>query len=102
MTAPVRIDPTTVEVSLGDRSYDIVIGRGVLASLGTRVAALRPGAKTVIITDENVARYHLTCRRNSAGARRSGDEPRRRSSRRGVEKLSRLRAGLRSHHRVAD
>ncbi len=67
MTAPVRIDPTTVEVSLGDRSYDIVIGRGVLASLGTRVAALRPGAKTVIITDENVARYHLTATETALG-----------------------------------
>jgi 3-dehydroquinate synthase len=59
MTAPVRIDPTLVQVSLGARSYDIVIGRGVLASLGTRVAALRPGAKTIIVTDETVARHHL-------------------------------------------
>ena len=67
MTAPVRIDPVTVEVSLGDRSYDIVIGRGVLASLGTRVAALRPGAKTVIITDENVARHHLTAAETALG-----------------------------------
>ena len=67
MTAPVRIDPTTVEVSLGDRSYDIVIGRGVLASLGTRVAALRPGAKTVIVTDENVARYHLPAAETALG-----------------------------------
>ena len=67
MTAPVRIDPATVEVSLGDRSYDIVIGRGVLASLGTRVAALRPGAKTVIITDENVARHHLTATETALG-----------------------------------
>ena len=67
MTAPIRIDPTTVEVSLGERSYDIVIGRGVLASLGTRVAALRPGAKTVIITDENVARHHLTAAETALG-----------------------------------
>ncbi len=67
MTAPIRIDPTTVEVSLGKRSYDIVIGRGVLASLGTRVAALRPGAKTVIITDENVARHHLAAAETALG-----------------------------------
>jgi 3-dehydroquinate synthase len=59
MTAAVRPDPTTVRVSLDARSYDIVIGRGVLASLGARVNALRPGAKTIIITDENVARHHL-------------------------------------------
>jgi 3-dehydroquinate synthase len=59
MTAPIRTDPTTVRVALDARSYDIVIGRGLLTSLGARVAALRPGAKVVIVTDENVARYHL-------------------------------------------
>jgi 3-dehydroquinate synthase len=59
MTAPVRSDPTIVQVKLGARSYDIVIGRGIIASLGARVAALRPGAKTFIVTDENVARHVL-------------------------------------------
>jgi 3-dehydroquinate synthase len=59
MTALVGTDPTTVHVALGTRSYDIVIGRGLLASLGARIAALRPGAKAVIVTDDNVARYHL-------------------------------------------
>jgi 3-dehydroquinate synthase len=59
MTAPLRGDPTTVKVALGDRSYDIVIGRGLLGSLGARVAALRPGAKAMIVTDDNVARHHL-------------------------------------------
>jgi 3-dehydroquinate synthase len=59
MTAAVRPDPTNVRVSLDTRSYDIVIGRGLLASLGARIAALRPGVKAVIVTDENVARYHL-------------------------------------------
>jgi 3-dehydroquinate synthase len=59
MTAPLRTDPATVKVALDDRSYDIVIGRGLIASLGARVAALRPRAKTAIVTDENVARQHL-------------------------------------------
>jgi 3-dehydroquinate synthase len=60
MTIPLRSgDPTIVNVALGARSYDIVIGRGLLASLGARVKALRPGAKTIIVTDENVARLHL-------------------------------------------
>ncbi|HUD88864.1 MAG TPA: 3-dehydroquinate synthase [Xanthobacteraceae bacterium] len=59
MTAPLRIDPTIVDVALGARSYDIVIGRGVIASLGARMAALRPGAKACIVTDDNVARHHL-------------------------------------------
>jgi 3-dehydroquinate synthase len=59
MTAPIRTDPTVVRVALDARSYDIVIGRGLLTSLGARIAALRPGARVVIVTDENVARYHL-------------------------------------------
>jgi 3-dehydroquinate synthase len=60
MTAAVRSDPTTVRVALDARSYDIVIGRGLLASLGERIAALRPSARTVVVSDENVAKHHLT------------------------------------------
>jgi 3-dehydroquinate synthase len=59
MTLPIRVDPTTVRVALDTRSYDIVIGRGLLTSLGARIATLRPGAKTVVVSDENVARHHL-------------------------------------------
>jgi len=59
MTASIRTDPTVVDVALGSRSYDIVIGRGVVASLGARIAALRPGAKAFIVTDDTVARYAL-------------------------------------------
>jgi 3-dehydroquinate synthase len=60
MTAPLkRSDPVTVDVALGERAYDIVIGRGLLPSLGRRVAALRPGARTAIVTDRNVASHWL-------------------------------------------
>src|ERR1700691_4175851 len=59
MTALLRRDPATVRVALGERSYDIVIGRGLIASLGTGISALRPGAKVAIVTDENVARVAL-------------------------------------------
>jgi 3-dehydroquinate synthase len=59
MTAPLRIDATVVDVALGERSYDIVIGRGQLATLGERIARLRPGARVAIVSDENVARLHL-------------------------------------------
>src|SRR6266481_600344 len=52
-------DPVTVDVGLGTRAYDIVIGRDVLQSLGRRVAALRPGARTAIVTDRNVAKHWL-------------------------------------------
>jgi len=60
MTVPLRAaDPITVNVALGARSYEIVIGRGLLASLGQRIAALRPGARVAIVTDETVADHHL-------------------------------------------
>ena len=101
MTAPVRSDPTIVEVKLGARSYDIVIGRGLIASLGARIAALRPGAKAFIVTDENVARHDLAGRRGGPCTRRREERPHRRPARRGVEKLSGLRTGLRGHHRLA-
>ncbi len=58
-TTPRSDDPTVVKVALGARSYDIVIGRGIMASLGARVAALRPSARVAIVTDQNVARLHL-------------------------------------------
>ncbi|MCJ9707096.1 3-dehydroquinate synthase, partial [Bradyrhizobium sp. SHOUNA76] len=60
MTAPLKhSDPVNVEVALGYRAYDIVIGRGVMASLGERVARLRPGVRTAIVTDRNVAKHWL-------------------------------------------
>jgi 3-dehydroquinate synthase len=60
MTAPLRSgEPIVVDVALGDRSYEIVIGRGQLATLGARLATLRPGAKVAIVSDENVAARHL-------------------------------------------
>src|SRR5216684_6474725 len=60
MTAPLKhSDSVTVDVALGDRTYDIVIGRDVLGSLGARLAALRPGVRAAIVTDRNVARLWL-------------------------------------------
>ena len=60
MTAPLKHSASvTVDVALGDRAYDIVIGRDVLASLGERVATLRPGVRTAIVTDRTVAKHWL-------------------------------------------
>jgi 3-dehydroquinate synthase len=60
MTAPLKQpDIAIVNVALGERAYDIVIGRDVLASLGARVAALRPGVRTAIVTDRTVAKHWL-------------------------------------------
>jgi 3-dehydroquinate synthase len=64
MSAPLRAnDPIVVDVALGNRAYDIVIGRDVLSQLGKRMAALRPGARAAIVTDENVGRAHLAAAR---------------------------------------
>jgi 3-dehydroquinate synthase len=61
MTVPLRSgEPTTVKVALGPRSYDIVIGRGVVGSLGERVKRMRPGAKVAVVTDQTVAGHHLS------------------------------------------
>lgn len=60
MTAPIKnSNPVTVDVALGDRAYEIVIGRNVLPSLGERIAKLRPGARTAIVTDKTVAQHWL-------------------------------------------
>jgi 3-dehydroquinate synthase len=68
MTAPLKHSADiTVDVALGDRAYDIVIGRGVLASLGARVAALRPGVRTAIVTDRTVAKHWLEPTERSLG-----------------------------------
>ena len=54
-----RPDTTRLTVGLGARSYDIVIGAGLIAEAGARIAALRPGARVGIVSDANVAERHL-------------------------------------------
>ena len=49
--APAR----NVRVELGARAYDIVIGDGVIAEAGQRIAALAPKAACAVVTDSNVA-----------------------------------------------
>jgi shikimate kinase/3-dehydroquinate synthase len=48
-----------VTVQLGARSYEILIGDGLLAGVGDQIARIAPGAAAAIITDANVARIHL-------------------------------------------
>lgn len=49
-----------VRVELGARGYDIAIGDGVIRQAGARIAALAPKAACAIVTDENVAKRHLS------------------------------------------
>lgn len=48
-----------VKVDLPGRAYNIVIGSNLLDEAGERIAALAPGAACAIVTDENVARFHV-------------------------------------------
>ena len=52
--------PTLVTVDLGARSYDIVIGRRLLERAGEELARRMPGRRIAVVTDETVARFHLT------------------------------------------
>lgn len=58
MTAVSRVDKT-VPVALGARSYDVLIGPGLLGECGRLIATRIGKAKCGIVTDENVAKHHL-------------------------------------------
>lgn len=53
------MDSQTVNVTLGKRSYDILIGSGLVASAGKEIARRFPGKRMAVVTDENVAALHL-------------------------------------------
>ncbi len=59
---------TQLEVSLGERSYPILIGGGLLQQAGTHIAQTLPGARCVVICDETVATIHLKTLEDSLGA----------------------------------
>lgn len=62
-----------VKVPLGQRSYEIRIGRGLLSRLGAECAKLKLGRRCAVISDANVARhYGKTALRSLA---RAGFEP---------------------------
>ncbi len=44
----------TVRVNLAERSYDVIIGQGLLSELGARAAELLQRKKCIIVTDSNV------------------------------------------------
>ncbi|MCF3639441.1 3-dehydroquinate synthase [Rhizobium sp. TRM95111] len=48
-----------VRVELGDRSYDILIGSGLIAAAGGEIATRLKGRKVAVITDEHVAPLYL-------------------------------------------
>lgn len=62
-----------VKVSLGSRSYDIKVGGGLLARLGTECAALKLGQRCAVITDANVGKKFAKAALKSLG--KSGFAP---------------------------
>jgi 3-dehydroquinate synthase len=57
-----------VNVPLGERAYDIVIGEGLLETAGVRLAGRFPGRRFGIVTDTEVARAQLPRLRQSLTA----------------------------------
>jgi 3-dehydroquinate synthase len=53
------LEPDKVAVMLGARSYNILIGEGLIADAARHVGPLLPRPFAAIVTDENVARNHL-------------------------------------------
>jgi 3-dehydroquinate synthase len=49
----------TLRVDLGERSYDIVVGTGLLNDAGVLIAPVIRQKRAIIVTDENVAPLHL-------------------------------------------
>ncbi|WP_193213975.1 3-dehydroquinate synthase [Luteolibacter marinus] len=48
----------TVRVDLGERSYDVVVEKGLLADAGRAILSAGLSGKAAIITDSNVAEFH--------------------------------------------
>ncbi len=57
-----------VPAPLPSRAYDVLVGRGCLAGLGTALMRRCPGGKTVVCCDENVAALYLEQVRSSLRA----------------------------------
>lgn len=51
--------PENISVNLADRSYDIIVGRDILSEAGAYIKALKLSPKVFIVTDKQVASFHL-------------------------------------------
>ncbi|SFI35665.1 3-dehydroquinate synthase [Jannaschia pohangensis] len=49
----------TVHVPLGDRAYDVLVGRGLFAEAGARIAPLLRRPRVFVVTETRVADLHL-------------------------------------------
>ena len=65
---PQTPSPHTVGVALGNRSYEVLIGGGLLQHAGPLIARHVGRVKCGIVTDANVARHHLAVLEDSLKA----------------------------------
>ena len=103
MTAPLRArsEPIVVQVALGTRAYDIVIGRGLLASLGARIKALRAGRQDRDRHRRDRGQAPSRSDRGRAQIRRHRELGDRGAARRGLQELRDVRDRVRGDHRGA-
>ena len=64
-------DRETVRVELGPRSYDVVVGAGLVSEAGRLMAPLLAGRSAVVVTDRVVAGFISTRRSTPCGRRAS-------------------------------
>ena len=51
--------PARLRVELGERSYDIVVGVGLIADAARHLNPVLPGHRVAVVTDETVAALYL-------------------------------------------
>ncbi|SEN66917.1 3-dehydroquinate synthase [Loktanella fryxellensis] len=68
MTLHRSTPPATVPVALPGRAYDVMIGPGLLAQAGARIAALGGRRHVAVLTDTTVAGLHLAALQDSLTA----------------------------------
>jgi 3-dehydroquinate synthase len=61
------VSPNRIRVDLGPRSYDILIGAGLIDRAGEAIKAVLPGRNVAAVTDETVAALHLVPLREALG-----------------------------------
>ncbi|MFT6220517.1 MAG: shikimate kinase/3-dehydroquinate synthase [Myxococcota bacterium] len=54
-----QISKEIVPVNLGGRSYDIVVGSGVVGEIAKRISQIKIYSKIIVIADDNAAKFHL-------------------------------------------
>ncbi|WP_338148146.1 3-dehydroquinate synthase [Neoroseomonas eburnea] len=58
-TLAATVPPRRLPVGLGERTYDVVVGPGLLARAGGLIGPVLPARRVVVVTDSAVAPLHL-------------------------------------------